>query len=314
MPTGSNHNPPARIGATLGGSIVAIVTPMQANGDVDYGALDALVDWHLASGTHGIVPVGTTGESATLTVPEHLVVIQRVVQRVNQRVPVIAGTGANATAEAIALTRAARDAGVDACLLVTPYYNRPPQEGLFRHYAAVAEAVDIPQILYNVPSRTACDLKPETIARLAPLPNIVGIKEASGDVARVARIRELCGAQFVVLCGEDALNLEFMKSGARGAISVTANVVPAQMARFCSAMLAGRFAEAAAIDARLQPLHAMLFVETNPIPVKYALQHLGRIGSGIRLPLVPLAAERRPALAALLDSVADSAADSAGHG
>ena len=292
----------------ISGSIVALVTPMQANGDVDFGALDALVDWHIASGTHGIVPVGTTGESATLTVPEHNLVIERVVKRVNHRVPVIAGTGANATAEAIELTRAAKGAGADACLLVTPYYNKPPQEGLFRHYAAIAEAVDIPQILYNVPGRTACDMQPETMARLvrvAQLSNIVGVKEASGDVSRATKIRELCGADFVVLCGEDALNLKLMQVGARGTISVTANVVPAQMARFCAAMLDGRVDEAAAIDARLQPLHAMLFIETSPIPVKYALQHLGRISSGIRLPLVPLSTERQAALAALVDSVQD---------
>ena len=307
MPTGNDSaaSPNRRL---PGGSIVAIVTPMQADGAIDYGALDALVDWHLASGTHGLVPVGTTGESATLTVPEHLLVIQRVVKRVNHRVPVIAGTGANATAEAIALTRAARDAGVEACLVVTPYYNKPPQEGLYRHYAALAEAVDVPLILYNVPGRTACDLKPETIARLAPLPNIVGVKEASGDVTRVATIHELCGKDFVVLCGEDAQNRQSMAAGAAGVISVTANVVPAQMARFCAAMLAGRDAEAAAIDARLQPLHAMLFVETSPIPVKYALEHLQRIGPGIRLPLVPLAAQLRPALVALVDRVADHVA------
>lgn len=297
---GASTAPGIRRGAFMG-SIVAIVTPMQANGDVDFGRLDALVDWHIESGTHGIVAVGTTGESSTLQVAEHMEVIRRVVRRVNGRAHVIAGTGANATAEAIELTRGAADLGVDACLLVTPYYNKPPQEGLFQHYSAVAAAVNIPQILYNVPGRTACDLQPETIARLAPLPNIVGVKEATGEVSRVTRIRELCGDDFVILSGEDAKNFELMQAGAVGAISVTANVLPREMAQFCTAMLAGRVAEAGEIDARMQPLHAMLFIETSPIPVKYALEHLGRIGPGIRLPLVPMSAANRPALAALVD-------------
>ena len=285
------------------GSIVAIITPMHADGEIDYKALEALVEWHIKSGTHGIVPVGTTGESATVSVAEHTKVIRTVVAVANRRVAIVAGTGANSTTEAIELTRAAKDAGADGCLLVTPYYNRPPQEGLFRHYMAVADAVDIPQVLYNVPARTACDLLPATIARLAPHRNIVGIKEASGDVARVRQIHELCGRDFVVLSGEDSKNLELMREGALGSISVTANVAPALMSEFCTAMLEGDQARAAAIDARLQPLHAMLFVEPSPMPVKWALNHLGRIGPGIRLPLVPFSEARRPAMAKLLSEV-----------
>ena len=285
------------------GSIVAIITPMHADGEIDYKALEALVEWHIKCGTHGIVPVGTTGESATVSVAEHTKVIRTVVAVANRRVAIVAGTGANSTTEAIELTRAAKDAGADGCLLVTPYYNRPPQEGLFRHYMAVADAVDIPQVLYNVPARTACDLLPATIARLAPHRNIVGIKEASGDVARVRQIHELCGRDFVVLSGEDSKNLELMREGALGSISVTANVAPALMSEFCTAMLEGDQARAAAIDARLQPLHAMLFVEPSPMPVKWALNHLGRIGSGIRLPLVPFSEARRPAMAKLLTEV-----------
>ncbi len=282
------------------GSIVAIITPMHADGEIDYASLEALVEWHIKSGTHGIVPVGTTGESATVSVAEHTKVISTVVAVANRRVAIIAGTGANSTTEAIELTRAAKQAGADGCLLVTPYYNRPPQEGLFRHYMAVADAVDIPQVLYNVPARTACDLLPETIARLAPHRNIVGIKEASGQVARVRQIHDLCGRDFVVLSGEDSKNLELMREGALGSISVTANVAPALMSEFCTAMLEGDQARAAAIDARLQPLHAMLFVEPSPMPVKWALNHLGRIGPGIRLPLVPFSEARRPAMAKLL--------------
>ncbi len=285
------------------GSIVAIITPMHADGEIDYAALEALVEWHIKSGTHGIVPVGTTGESATVSVAEHTKVIRTVVAVANRRIAIIAGTGANSTTEAIELTRAAKEAGADGCLLVTPYYNRPPQEGLFRHYMAVADAVDIPQVLYNVPARTACDLLPATIARLAPHHNIVGIKEASGHVARVRQIHDLCGRDFVVLSGEDSKNLELMREGALGSISVTANVAPAMMSECCTAMLEGDQARAAAIDARLQPLHAMLFVEPSPMPVKWALHHLGRIGPGIRLPLVPFSEARRPALASLLAEV-----------
>jgi 4-hydroxy-tetrahydrodipicolinate synthase len=283
-------------GRSLAGSIVALVTPMRVGGEVDWTALDRLIDLHLASGTHGIVPVGTTGESATLDVDEHIAVVARTVDRVAGRIPVIAGTGANATAEAIELTRAAKDAGADACLLVTPYYNRPTQEGLYRHYVAIAEAVDIPQLLYNVPGRTACDMKAETVARLSKVPNIVGIKEACGDPGRIAEIRSRVDPEFVLLSGEDAQTLSMMDLGARGTISVTANVAPGLMAKFVDAFLAGDRARAAALDAQLQPLHRILFVETSPQPVKWALHRMGLIDTGIRLPLLPLSEQHRPTL------------------
>ncbi len=282
------------------GSIVALVTPMSSAGSVDFPALDRLIDRHIDAGTHAIVPVGTTGESATLDVSEHLSVIEHVIERVDGRIPIIAGTGANATAEAIELTREAKARGADGCLLVTPYYNKPTQEGLFRHYVAVAEAVDVPLVLYNVPSRTGCDMLPETVGRLASIPQIVGVKEASGDVSRVTAIRELSPDDFAILSGEDACTFEMLKLGARGVISVTANAAPVLMSRFCDAYLEGDVEEAEAIDERLQPLHAMLFVESNPIPVKWALHELGLIDAGIRLPLTPLAEQFRQPLAALL--------------
>lgn len=270
------------------GSIVAIVTPMDAAGDLDWEALDRLVEWHLASGTDGIVPVGTTGESATLSIDENVRVVERVVRVVDGRVPVIAGTGANNTREAMEMTRAARSAGADASLQVTPYYNRPTQEGLYRHFATIAEDVELPLVLYNVPKRTGCDLLPETVARLAPIDNVVAIKEATGDVGRVADIHARCGRDFDVLSGEDAIVVEMMREGASGVISVTANVAPARMAAMVDAALAGDWATAAAAEAELAPLHAALFVESNPIPVKWALAEMGRIGPGIRLPLTPL--------------------------
>ncbi len=274
----------------LKGSLVALVTPMQASGAVDWAALDGLVDWHLQSGTHGIVPVGTTGESATLNHAEHKQVIQAVVRRVNGRVPVIAGTGANATAEAIDFTKAAEGDGADYCLSVTPYYNKPTQEGLHRHYCAIAEAVQLPMVLYNVPPRTACDMQAETVARLAEVDSIVGIKEACGDASRVAQIRALVPDDFVLLSGEDAQTLTMAGYGASGAISVTANVLPSHMAEFGQALVDGDDARAAAIDAKLQPIHEILFVETSPIPSKWALAAMGRIAPGIRLPLVELTA------------------------
>ena len=274
----------------LKGSLVALVTPMQASGAVDWAALDGLVDWHLQSGTHGIVPVGTTGESATLNHAEHKQVIQAVVRRVNGRVPVIAGTGANATAEAIDFTKAAEGDGADYCLSVTPYYNKPTQEGLYRHYCAIAEAVQLPMVLYNVPPRTACDMQAETVARLAEVDSIVGIKEACGDASRVAQIRALVPDDFVLLSGEDAQTLTMAGYGASGAISVTANVLPSHMAEFGQALVDGDDARAAAIDAKLQPIHEILFVETSPIPSKWALAAMGRIAPGIRLPLVELTA------------------------
>lgn len=270
------------------GSLVALVTPMQESGAIDWHALDGLVDWHLECGTHGIVPVGTTGESATLAVEEHLKVIEATVERVNGRVPVVAGTGANATAEAIELTRHGKSAGADACLVVTPYYNKPTQEGLYRHYSAITDAVDIPLVLYNVPPRTACDMSASTVARLAPNENIIGIKEACGDAKRVKEIRRLVSDDFILLSGEDAQTLDMLRYGAVGTISVTANVAPKLMSYFCEQFLAGNVEQAESIDAKLQPIHEILFVETSPIPTKCALNMMGRIANGIRLPLIEL--------------------------
>ena len=272
----------------LKGSFVALVTPMSSSGEVDWGGLERLIQWHLDSGTHGIVPVGTTGESATLTPLEHKRVIQVTVEHVNGQIPVIAGTGANATAEAIELTEAAKESGADACLSVPPYYNKPTQEGLYRHYCAIAEAVDIPMVLYNVPPRTACDMQPETVARLASIEQIIGIKEACGDAERVGAIRALVDDDFIVLSGEDAQTLRMMELGAVGTISVSANVVPELMSAFCDSYLNGDHAGAAELDQRLQPIHDILFVETSPTPTKWALQQMGRIDEGIRLPLIPL--------------------------
>ncbi len=267
------------------GSMVAIITPMLEDGSVDYAAMKKLLDFHIEQGSDAIVAVGTTGESATLDEQEHCEVIARTVDYVDGRVPVIAGTGANATTEAIALTRCAKQAGADACLLVTPYYNKPTQEGLYLHFKAVAEAVDIPQILYNVPGRTACDMLPETVARLALVPNIVGIKEATGDIARLHRLKALCPPEFRLYSGDDATGCEFLLQGGHGVISVTANVAPALMHEMVSLALAGDRESAQAVDARLAGLHKALFVESNPIPVKWAVHRMGLAGKGIRLPL-----------------------------
>lgn len=270
------------------GSIVALVTPMRGDGSVDHEALAKAVDRQIDAGTAAIVSVGTTGESATLDVSEHTDVIRATVEIAAGRVPVIAGTGANSTTEAIHLTETARAAGADAALLVTPYYNKPPQEGLYRHFRAVAEAVDLPQILYNVPSRTAVDLLPTTVERLAGLENIIGLKEALGDLDRVGDLVALGLPDFALYSGDDATARASILAGFHGDISVTANVAPEPMARMCAAALAGDGAAAAAIDAHLAGLHRALFVEPNPIPVKWALAELGLIGDGIRLPLVPL--------------------------
>jgi len=270
------------------GSMVALVTPMGADGAVDEASLDRLVAFHVENATDAIVTVGTTGESATLDHEEHCAVIRRVVAQAAGRVPVIAGTGANATTEAIDLTRCAQEAGADACLLVTPYYNKPTQEGLYRHFKAVAEAVSIPQILYNVPGRTACDMLPETVARLAAIENIVGIKEATGDVSRVADILERTGGEFIAYSGDDGIALEAMLAGARGVISVTANAAPRAMHDMCSRALSGDADGARQINDRLAALHKALFVESNPIPIKWAMKEIGLIPEGIRLPLTPL--------------------------
>jgi 4-hydroxy-tetrahydrodipicolinate synthase len=270
------------------GSIVALVTPMRADGAVDHEALAKAVDRVIEAGSAAIVSVGTTGESATLDVDEHTDVIRRTIDVAAGRVPIIAGTGANSTAEAIHLTEAAKAAGADAALLVTPYYNKPPQEGLYRHFKAVAEAVDIPQILYNVPGRTAVDMLPSTVERLADVPGIVGIKEAKGDLDRVRELVALGLPDFALYSGDDATARDSILLGFDGDISVTANVAPEGMARMCAAALAGDAETAAAIDADLAALHRALFVEPNPIPVKWALAELGLIDEGIRLPLVPL--------------------------
>lgn len=287
----------------LTGSIVALVTPMTADGAVDWQALDNLIEWHLASGTHGIVPMGTTGESPTLDTEEHLAVIKRTIEVVNKRVPVVAGTGSNATAEALHQTQEAQAAGADACLLVTPYYNRPSQAGLLAHYRSIADATDVPLVLYNVPPRTSCDMLAETVAQLAEHPRIVGIKEACGDAQRVGEIRKLVDPEFVILSGEDAQNLEMMDLGADGCITVTANVAPQMMAEFCAAYLAGDRDTAATVHDRLLPVHQWLFCEPSPTPTKWALHTMGKIDSGIRLPLLPLSedkhAEMRSRLAAI---------------
>ena len=270
------------------GSMVALVTPMRADGSIDSDSLHNLIEFHIESGTDAIVAVGTTGESATLTVAEHCDVVGQVVEQVNGRIPVIAGTGANSTTEAIELTQYARDLGVDAALLVTPYYNRPTQEGLYQHYKAIAEAVDIPQILYNVPSRTACDLLPETVARLADIPNIIGIKEATGDLSRVEQINTLCQTKMELYTGEDANTVDFILAGGQGVISVTANVAPAEMHDMCAAALDNDAIKARQINNDLALLHQGLFVEANPIPVKWALAEMGKIPAGIRLPMTEL--------------------------
>lgn len=270
------------------GSLVAMATPMDSRGDLDWQALARLIDYHLEQGTDGIVAVGTTGESATLDMDEHKEAIRRVVDQVAGRIPVIAGTGANSTREAVELTAAARSVGADACLLVTPYYNKPTQEGLYQHYKFIAEAVDIPQILYNVPGRTAVDMLPDTVERLADIPNIVGIKEATGDMQRAAELIERVGDRLAVYSGDDATAVELILLGGKGNISVTANVAARAMHELCAVALAGDADTARRRNEALMPLHRMLFIESNPIPVKWALQQMGLIGDGIRLPLTPL--------------------------
>ena len=279
------------------GSIVALVTPMYPDGAVDWDSLAALVEWHVNEGTDGIVAVGTTGESATLAVDEHIEVIRRVVKLAKNRVPVIAGTGANSTSEAIELTAAAKDDGADAALLVTPYYNKPPQEGLFRHYKAIAAAVNTPIILYNVPGRTGVDMLPETVARLARIRNIVGLKEAKGDLARIRELLALgLPDSFAIYSGDDATARESMLLGCHGDISVTANVAPRAMHEMCAAAMAKDARKAAEIDQPLGLLHKNLFLEPNPIPVKWALNLMGRVPAGLRLPLVPLDAQYHDAV------------------
>ena len=275
------------------GSIPALVTPMRADGTLDLEAWDRLVDFHLAEGSDALVVGGTTGESPALAREELETLIAMARRRVAGRIPVIAGSGTAGTAKSVALSRAAESAGADALLVVTPYYNRPTQEGLFRHYTAIADAVGIPVVLYNVPGRTACDLLPGTVARLSAHPRIVGIKEATGSVERCNEILATARSGFVVLSGDDATAIRLVRAGARGVISVTANVAPRAMHQACAAALAGDFDAAGRIDAMLAPLHEKLFVEPNPIPVKWLAHRMGLMGETLRLPLVPLAPERR---------------------
>lgn len=270
------------------GSIVAIVTPMNDDGTLNYEALRRLVELHIEQKTDAIVAVGTTGEAPTLDLDEHCEVIRVVLEQTRGRIPVIAGTGANSTTEAIQLTQAAAQMHADACLLVTPYYNKPTQEGLYQHFRACAGAVAIPQILYNVPGRTGVDLLPETVGRLAEIPNIIGIKEATGKLERISELRDRCGDQFAIYSGDDLTACAAILRGAQGDISVTANVAPRLMHEMCARARAGDYDGAATIDARLALLHKNLFIESNPIPVKWALHQLGLIPPGIRLPLTPL--------------------------
>lgn len=269
----------------LQGSMVALITPMHANGDVDYQSLANLIDWQIEQGTDSIVAVGTTGEAATLSMDEHIEVIEFFIKQVKGRVPVIAGTGANNTVEAIELTQHAKEVGADCVLLVAPYYNKPTQEGMYQHYKKIAETVDIPQMLYNVPGRTVVDIQQATVERLADIDNIVAIKDATGDVARGAKLIEAVKGRMVVLSGDDATAVDLVKVGAKGNISVTANVAPKAMHEIFSLALQGKFDEANAMNDKIAQLHDILFIESSPIPAKYALHKMGKIEQGIRLPL-----------------------------
>ena len=284
----------------LSGSLVAIVTPMLADGALDLPRLKSLIDWHVHEGTDGIVIVGTTGESPTVDVEEHCTLIRSAVEYAAGRVPVIAGTGGNSTREAIELTRYAKTVGATCTLSVVPYYNKPMQEGLYRHFKAIAEAVDMPMLLYNVPSRTVADLSNDTALRLAAIPNIVGIKEATANIDRATDLLARKPEEFIVLSGDDSTALPYMMLGARGVISVTANIAPRRMHEMCAAALKGNYGGAIAINNRLFPLHKSLFLESNPIPVKWALNRMGRIAEGIRLPLTPLDARYHEVLSAAL--------------
>ena len=284
----------------LKGSLVALITPMRDDGAIDWEALARLVDFHLRAGTDGIISVGTSGESATLDIDEQIEVIRRTVEFAAGRIPVIAGSGANSTAEALELTSRAAETGVHACLLVVPYYNKPTQEGLYRHFRAIAEGVDVAQILYNVPGRTALDMSNDTVARLAQIPNIIGIKDATADISRVGDFLSRCGDDFAVYSGDDATTLALIKAGGHGCISVTANVAPQSMREMCHAALRGDFAAAERINQSLDDLHSALFVESNPIPAKWAVAQLGLAERGIRLPLTWLADEYHAQVAAAM--------------
>ncbi|MEP6739392.1 MAG: 4-hydroxy-tetrahydrodipicolinate synthase [Caldimonas sp.] len=282
------------------GSIVALVTPMHEDGRIDFDALRSLIDWQIAEGTQCIGVVGTTGESPTVTVEEHCEVIRVAVEHVHGRVPVMAGAGANATAEAIELSRFALKVGADCTLSVVPYYNRPSQEGMYRHFKAIAEAVDIPMFLYNVPSRTVADMQVETVLRLAQVPGIIGIKEATGDIVRAASLIKRAPAGFSIYSGDDGTAIALMLLGGHGNVSVTANVAPRAMQALCAAALSGNAREAARLQLQLLTLHQALFVEPSPAPTKWALKRLGRGGSGVRLPITPLSAAGEAAVDAAL--------------
>ncbi len=273
------------------GSIVAIVTPMHADGSLDYPGLHKLIDWHIAEGTDGIVIVGTTGESATVSVDEHCELIRFAVVTANGRIPIIAGTGGNSTAEAIRLTECAKEVGADAALVVVPYYNRPTQEGMYLHFKAIAEAVDLPIILYNVPGRTVADMANETILRLTAISNIIGVKDATGNIGRGLELIKLAPKSFAVYSGDDPTAIALMLCGGAGNISVTANVAPRAMHEMCAAAMRGDIASAMEINNKVMPLHHKLFVEPNPVPVKWALAEMGMMPAGLRLPLAPLSAD-----------------------
>jgi 4-hydroxy-tetrahydrodipicolinate synthase len=281
------------------GSIVAIVTPFN-NGKVDEKALGNLIEWHIRQGTNAIVPCGTTGESATLDYEEHHEVIRFTVEKVRKRVPVIAGTGANSTDETIMITKEAKKSGADAALIVAPYYNKPTQEGLYRHYKAVARAVNMPIVLYNVPGRTAVNILPSTVARLAEIKNIVALKEATGDMKQASEVIRLCGDKIAVLSGDDFTTLPLMALGGKGTISVSANVAPKLVSRMCALWLQGKYAEARKIHFQLEPLNASMFIETNPIPVKTALSLMGKIREEFRLPLCEMAPANKEKLKKVL--------------
>lgn len=283
----------------LKGSFVALVTPFK-NGKFDERAYKKLIEWHIAEGTHGIVPCGTTGEASTLDFEEHIYVIEVAVKTAKKRIPVIAGTGANATYEAIDITKKAKKAGADGALLVTPYYNKPTQEGLYRHYKAIADAVNIPIVLYNVPGRTAVNLLPATVARLAECKNIIGIKEATGDLKQVSEVIRLCGDRITVVSGDDFTTLPLMALGGKGVISVTANIAPHDVAGMCNAWERGKIAAARKLHFKLEPLNAAMFIETNPIPVKTALALMGRTSEEFRLPLCEMSPANKEKLKSVL--------------
>ena len=280
----------------LKGSLVALITPMHEDGSIDYPSLKKLIDFHVENQTDGIISVGTSGESATLDIDQQMKVIDKTVEMAGGRIPIIAGTGGNSTTEAVELTRRAAKLDIHACLLVVPYYNKPTQHGLYRHFEYIAEAVDIPQILYNVPGRTALDMNTDTVADLSRIPNIVGIKDATGDVSRVAEFASRCGEDFVLYSGDDATTLAFIAEGGHGCISVTANVAPKLMHEMCMAALAGDLERATQLNAQLNPLHSALFLESNPIPAKWALYEMGYTTKGIRLPLTEFSEQYRDQL------------------